>query len=77
MAGISQGNDVTRGLWLTSLNFFEAASEPPLRSGCHFKACKKNGSVVDASGTGSRMMSAYHLLVSLLDILFRGIPVNP
>ncbi len=26
---------------LTSLNFFEASSEPALRSGCHFNACRR------------------------------------
>ena len=41
----SHRQDIFTVLLLTSLNFFVASSDPLLRSGCHFNACRDAVSV--------------------------------
>ena len=59
---------------LASLNFLDAASDPWLRSGCHFKACERV-SVLDR-GMVKIHGNTHHLLVRLFNVIVRGASVD-
>lgn len=69
----ASARSIKRDVPLTSLNFFEDSSDPPLRSGCHFRACKQDVNLNRCEYVES---ITYHFLVCLLDFILPGIPRN-